>query len=133
MSDVALPVVFTVVCALLVRKAQLLGAATAATRGRLKKFIHHEDAVWLSGERVDRDDDRTRRIFRAHRGDLENLLPFFIGGTLYLAGGAGATAGAVYFSVYLACLSTNETFGEWRARRESNPRPTASETVTLSS
>ena len=47
--------VFAVVCALLVLKAQVLGAATAATRGKLKKFINSEDAVWLGGEHVNPD------------------------------------------------------------------------------
>ena len=101
LSGSALLAVFAVVCALLVLKAQVLGAATAATRGRLKKFINPEDAVWLGGEHVNPDDERVQRIFRAHRNDLENLLPFFVGGTLYILGGAATTAGAAYFGVFL--------------------------------
>lgn len=97
----ALLSVFAVVCALLVLKAQFLGAATAATRGRLKKFINPEDAVWLGGEHVNPDDERVQRIFRAHRNDLENLLPFFVGGTIYILSGAATTAGAAYFGVFL--------------------------------
>ena len=101
LSGSALLAVFAVVCALLVLKAQVLGAATAATRGRLKKFINPEDAVWLGGERVNPDDERVQRIFRAHRNDLENLLPFFVGGTLYILSGAATIAGAAYFGVFL--------------------------------
>lgn len=101
LSGSALLSVFAVVCALLVLKAQFLGAATAATRGRLKKFINPEDAVWLGGEHVNPDDERVQRIFRAHRNDLENLLPFFVGGTLYILSGAATTAGAAYFGVFL--------------------------------
>lgn len=101
LSGGALWSAFAVVCALLVLKAQVLGAATAATRGKLKKFINPEDAAWLGGERVNPDDERVQRIFRAHRNDLENLLPFFVGGTLYVLSGAGTTAGAAYFGAFL--------------------------------
>ena len=101
LSDGAMLSAFAVVCAMLVLKAQLLGAATAATRGKLKKFINAEDAAWLGGERVNPDDERVQRIFRAHRNDLENLLPFFVGGTLYILSGAATTGGAVYFGVFL--------------------------------
>ena len=93
--------IFAVVCALLVLKAQILGAVTAATRLKLKKFNNQEDAAWLDGEHVNPDDERVQRIFRAHRNDLENLLPFFMGGTLYLVTGAATTAGAAYFSLFL--------------------------------
>lgn len=101
LSGSALLAVFAVVCALLVLKAQVLGAVTAATRGRLKKFINPEDAVWLGGEHANPDDERVQRIFRAHRNDLENLLPFFVGGTIYILSGAATTAGAAYFGVFL--------------------------------
>ena len=101
LSDGAMLSAFAVGCAMLVLKAQLLGAATAATRGKLKKFINPEDAAWLGGERVNPDDERVQRIFRAHRNDLENLLPFFVGGTLYILSGAATTGGAVYFGVFL--------------------------------
>jgi len=101
LSSGALLAVFAVVCALLVLKAQMLAAATAATRGKLKKFINPEDAVWLGGEHVNPDDERVQRMLRAHRNDLENLLPFFAGGTLYILSGAASTAGAAYFGVFL--------------------------------
>lgn len=101
LSGSTLLAVFAIVCALLVLKAQILGAATAATRGKLKKFINQEDAAWLGGEHVNPDDERVQRIFRAHRNDLENLLPFFMGGTLYLVSGAATTAGTAYFGLFL--------------------------------
>jgi glutathione S-transferase len=93
--------VFATVCVLLMLKAQILAAATAATRGKLKKFINEEDARWLGGEHVNPDDERVQRIFRAHRNDLENFLPFFMGGALYLTSGASATVGIIYFGIFL--------------------------------
>lgn len=101
LSISVLTAIFAVVCALLVTKAQVLGAATAATRGKLKKFLNPEDAAWLGGEHVTPDDELVQRIVRAHRNDLENLLPFFIGGALYLHVGAATTVGAAYFCLFL--------------------------------
>ena len=92
---------FAIVCVLLVLKAQVLGAATAATRGKLKQFLNAEDAQWLSGQHVKPDAETVDRIARAHRNDLENLLPFFIGGMLFLAGRGPTSAGLVYFVVFL--------------------------------
>lgn len=93
--------IFAVVCTLLVLKAQIIGAATAATRGKLKKFLNPEDAAWLGGAHVAPDDERVQRIFRTHRNDLENLLPFFISGMLYLMSGGSVMFGAAYFGIFL--------------------------------
>lgn len=104
MSDLSangLLVIFAIVCVLLIIKAQVLGAATAATRGKLKKFITQEDANWLGGDYVSVDDELAQRLFRAQRNDLENLLPFFIGGTLYIQSGATTSIGIAYICVFL--------------------------------
>ena len=100
-SSATLLAVFAVVCALLVLKAQLLGAATAVTRGRVGKFINPEDVAWLGGEHVNPDDERVQRIFRTHRNDLQHLLPFFMGGVIYILSGAALAAGAAYFGAFL--------------------------------
>jgi glutathione S-transferase len=84
-----------------VLKAQILGAATAAPRGKLKKFLNQEDAAWLNGVHSNPDDERVQRIFRAHRNDLENLLPFFVSGMLYLSSGGSVVFGATYFGIFL--------------------------------
>jgi len=92
---------FAVVCTLLVVKAQILGAATAATRGKLKRFLNAEDAAWLGGMHVSPDDESVQGIFRTHRNDLENLLPFFISGCLYIVSGGSVILGEVYFAAFL--------------------------------
>ncbi|MGG2362828.1 MAPEG family protein, partial [Salmonella enterica] len=73
-------------------KALLLGTATAAMRGKHKRFINAEDAVWLGGEAVGLDTDPGARIGRSHRNDLENLLLFAILASIYLALGGPAVA-----------------------------------------
>lgn len=94
--DPVLFAAFAIVCALLVLKAQILGAATAATRGKLKQFLNAEDAAWLGGAHANPDGERVHRIFRTHRNDLENLLPFFISGSLYVVSGGSVAFGAAY-------------------------------------
>ena len=94
--------IFAVACALLVIEAQILGTATAWTRGKvMQKHINKEDSVWLGGEHVSVDDERVQRIFRAHRNDLENLLPFFIGGMLCLLCNVSPMAATLYFIIFV--------------------------------
>lgn len=101
----ALVAFFAAVCVIELVKAQFLGAVTAANRGKLKMFINAEDARWLGGQAVARDHERVRRLFRAHRNELENLVPFFIGGSLYLLSAASPAIGAAYFSLFLIARS----------------------------
>ena len=97
-----LSVTFGLVLFLLVVKAQLLAAATAATRGRTKHFLNKEDADWLGGVHSDLDHPAAQRLFRAHRNDLEALVPFLIVGTLYVISGAAPQVGIAYFTLFLA-------------------------------
>src|SRR5262249_13059899 len=83
-------------------KALALGTVTAATRGRLKSFLNAEDAGWLGGAHVNPDPEAVARFGRAQRNDLENLLPFFICGLLYVLAGGPPLAGYVYCGLFLA-------------------------------
>jgi glutathione S-transferase len=98
------PLLFTVfgfVSLTLGLKALMLGAATAATRGRLKQLLNAEDARWLKGAHVNPDPEPIARIGRAHRNDLENLLLFAICGAFYVASGASQPAGFAYCGLFL--------------------------------
>jgi uncharacterized MAPEG superfamily protein len=99
--DTPLFTVFGLVVLVLVLKALILGAATAATRGRLKQFLNAEDALWLKGAHVNPDPEPVARIGRAHRNDLENLLLFATSGAFYVASGASQFAGFVYCGLFL--------------------------------
>jgi hypothetical protein len=68
--DPALFAAFALTAIILSLKALLLGAATAAMRGKLKSFLIAEDAAWLDGAHVDTDPEIVARIGRAHRNDL---------------------------------------------------------------
>lgn len=114
-ADPALFAAFASVLILLAFKAQVLAAATATTRGRLGRFLNEEDATWLGGVHVNPDDERVQRIFRAHRNDLEALLPFLIVGSVYVASGASSGVGIVYCAVFLVARFAH-TFAYLRQR-----------------
>jgi uncharacterized MAPEG superfamily protein len=93
--------VFGLTTILLSLKALVLGAATAATRGQIKSFLNAEDAVWLGGNHVSPDPEAVARIGRAQRNDLENLVPFFACGLLYVLVDGSAVAGYLYCGLFL--------------------------------
>jgi uncharacterized MAPEG superfamily protein len=97
----ALFTAFALTVIILSLKALFLGAATAATRGKLKSFLNAEDAAWLSGSHVDPDPEVVARIGRAHRNDLENLLLFVACGLIYLLADGSARAGLLYCGAFL--------------------------------
>src|SRR6266852_9251913 len=97
----ALFAAFALTTIILSLKAVFLGAATAATRGKLKSFLNAEDAAWLSGVHANPDPEAVARIGRAHRNDLENLLLFALCGLLYLFAGGSALAGFIYCGAFL--------------------------------
>jgi uncharacterized MAPEG superfamily protein len=99
--DPALFAAFALTAIILSLKALLLGAATAAMRGKLKSFLIAEDAAWLDGAHVDTDPEIVARIGRAHRNDLENLLLFAVSGLLYILASGSALAGFVYCGAFL--------------------------------
>lgn len=98
--NTSLFIVFASILALETLKTLLLGTATAFTRGQLKKFLNPEDAEWLGGEAIEIDAPGPARLMRAHRNNLENLLPFFIAGSLFILSGANAMAGMAYFALF---------------------------------
>jgi len=99
--DPALFAVFGLSVIILSLKALFLGAATAATRGKLKSFLNAEDAAWLSGAHVDPDPEVVARIGRSHRNDLENLLLFAVCGLIYLLANGSALVGFFYCGAFL--------------------------------
>ena len=99
--------VFAAVLVVDVLKTLFLGTATSLKRHSLKQYMVPEDADWHGGEALVVDGPDVRRRFGAHRNNLENLLPFFIVGSLYLASGASATAGIVYFTLFIVGRSVH--------------------------
>ena len=78
---------------------KMLAAAilTAATRTRVKQFLNPEDARTLGGAGVKEEHPDVLRMLRLHRNDLENILPFFTVGLIFVLMGASAFAAQVVF------------------------------------
>ncbi|CAM2005634.1 MAPEG family protein [Acanthopleuribacter pedis] len=95
--DTPLFSVFALVLIAETLKTLVLGTATAWTRGQLKQFINQEDAAWLGGETVVVEHPDPARLGRAHRNNLENLVPFLALGGIYLLSGAAPLMGMFYF------------------------------------
>lgn len=66
----------------LVVKMLLMAMLTAIQRVKTKTFANPEDLM-SPKLKVKFDDPNVERVRRAHRNDLENILPFFIIGLLY--------------------------------------------------
>jgi uncharacterized MAPEG superfamily protein len=99
--DMRLLAVFGISTVLLSLKMLVLGAATASNRGKLKSFLNTEDAAWLGGAHVNPDPEAVARLGRAQRNDLENLLPFFACGLLYILFEGSPIAGYAYCGAFL--------------------------------
>ncbi|XP_058834916.1 microsomal glutathione S-transferase 1-like [Topomyia yanbarensis] len=70
---------------ILVLKMLALSQLTSLTRVRKKVFANREDAATISPTLKPKfDDPHVERVRRAHRNDLENILPFFLVAFLYL-------------------------------------------------
>ncbi|XP_037938214.1 microsomal glutathione S-transferase 1 [Teleopsis dalmanni] len=69
--------------AVLVIKMLAMSPLTATQRFKTKTFANPED-LRSSKLKVKFDDPNVERVRRAHRNDLENILPFFVIGFLYV-------------------------------------------------
>ncbi|XP_064556206.1 microsomal glutathione S-transferase 1 isoform X2 [Drosophila montana] len=67
----------------LVAKMLLMSLLTALQRFRYKVFPNEEDLFFKNIE-VQFDDPHVERVRRAHRNDMENILPYFIMALIYV-------------------------------------------------
>ena len=93
---------YSIACSILVFKMILTGLLTAATRSRVKQFLNPEDARVLGGTSAVAEHADVQRLLRMHRNDLENILPFFTVGLIFVLMGASARTAAIYFYTFTA-------------------------------
>jgi uncharacterized MAPEG superfamily protein len=74
---------FAVCYLLLVLKMMALGTYTSVLRIRDRVYATPEDYDLQGMERSSAENDNIERVRRAHRNDLENILPFFGVGLFY--------------------------------------------------
>jgi len=76
----------------------LMSLLTALQRFRNKIFPNEEDLFFKNIE-VQFDDPQVERVRRAHRNDMENILPYLIMAALYICTNPGVTLACNLFRV----------------------------------
>lgn len=91
---------YAIACSILVFKMFAAAILTASTRTRVKQFLNPEDARVLGGAGVKEEHPDVLRMLRLHRNDLENILPFFTVGLIFVLMGVSAFAAQMYFYTF---------------------------------
>ena len=88
----------------------LLALWTGTVRARKKQYAIPEDAVLNKVTRAEGDHPDTLRAARAHMNALENAVPFFVIGGLYVATGASKGGAQIYCYTFLAMRLLHTVF-----------------------
>lgn len=91
---------------------QLLALAlwTGTVRVMRKKWVNPEDARFNKGENVEVDHPDVARVKRAHTNLLENAVPFFVVGLLYVLTGADEAGAQAYFFTFTGARLLHTVF-----------------------
>jgi uncharacterized MAPEG superfamily protein len=92
---------YALTSALLCVLLMVLAGWTGATRAIRKQFVIPEDKAVNKGALVEREHPDATRAIRAHMNAMENCVPFFVLGMLYVATGATKTGAQGYFFTFL--------------------------------
>ncbi len=78
--------IYAICCAVLVIKMMAVGHYTGIARYLKRSFVNPEDSeAFLDGEGcTPQEHPDVERTLRIHRNDIENILPFFLVGWIYL-------------------------------------------------
>jgi len=94
---------------LLVLKMIALGSYTSFLRLRRQVYATPEDYALRAATPAGPDQD-IERVRRAHRNDLENILPFFVVSFLYVVTRPSYGAAAIYLGGFLAARVAHSIF-----------------------
>lgn len=91
---------YAIACSILVFKMAAAAILTATARMRVKQFLNPEDAGLLGGASVMQEHPDVQRMLRLHRNDVENILPFFTVGLIFVLMGSSAFGAQAYFYTF---------------------------------
>ena len=91
---------FAVCCTVLCFEMMAVGIATALTRQKKNIWLNEEDARRFAGSLAEFEQPDVARLLRLHRNQLENFLPFFALGSLWLATAGSAAWGTPLFVAF---------------------------------
>jgi uncharacterized MAPEG superfamily protein len=80
----------------------LIAFWTGAVRTKSKRYVNPEDKRVIKGERTEAEHPDVLRVKAAHTNALENAVPFFVVGALYVATGGSKLGGQWYCMTFLA-------------------------------
>ncbi len=83
---------------------------TGTVRVMRKQWVNPEDAKLNKGENTEADHPDVARVKRAHQNALENAVPFFAVGAMYVATGASVTGAKAYCFTFLAVRLLHSVF-----------------------
>jgi uncharacterized MAPEG superfamily protein len=92
--------VFAACSALLCLEMASIGFVTPLIRQKRNVWLNEEDALRFSGTVAEVEHRDVARMLRVHRNQLENCVPFFVLGRLWIATGGSAGLGTVLFAVF---------------------------------
>ena len=101
---------YIVVYLLLVLKMAAVGTYTSVLRLGRKVYATPEDYALQGLPRRTTDDEDIERVRRAHRNDLENVLPFFVVSFLYVLTRPSYGAAVIYLWGFLAARVLHSIF-----------------------
>jgi len=74
---------------------------TGRVRVQKKQYTNPEDAKLNKADHTEVEHPDVRRVIKAHTNALENAIPFFVVGALYVVAGASKTGALVYFATFV--------------------------------
>ena len=101
---------YALASAILALQLFILAFWTGTVRARTKQFVNPEDAILNKGQNVADEHPDVRRAKAAHANALENAVPFFIVGALYLATGGSKLGTQAYCFTFLAARLLHALF-----------------------
>src|SRR5258708_31776201 len=119
--------VFVVCCVLMCLEMLALAFATPLVRTKRNVWLNEEDAKRFAGTVADVEHRDVARLVRVHRNQLENFVPFFALGLLWIATGASGRLGIVLFIAFTLARTAHSIF--FLARM--GPARTAAHTVSF--
>jgi uncharacterized MAPEG superfamily protein len=102
--------VFVVCCVVVCLEMEALAFATPLLRTQRNVWLNAEDARRFAGTVADFDHRDVARVVRVHRNQLENFVPFFALGLLWLATGAWHRLGIVLFVAFTLARTLHSIF-----------------------
>ena len=91
----------------------LLAFWTGSVRVMRKQYVNPEDATLNKAPQVEADHPDVQRVKRAHMNALENAIPFFIIGALFVLTGASKSGAQIYFYTFLSVRLLHTVFYLW--------------------